>query len=149
MPLCLDSMSDRPDLEILMDVLTDVLNTLNLKGWLASRTEIATSWRFEYTPSQDIIFHILHTGSGYLYVEGEAAPLQVREGDVMMFPYGHAHTLCDKPVSPLTLAVSLSYEEFSEKRLHLLVLEPKKPDLVMLCGAFHFENPGDYPLLKC
>jgi Cupin len=42
-----------------MDVLTDVLNALELKGLLSSRTEMATPWCFEFAASRDIAFHIL------------------------------------------------------------------------------------------
>jgi len=54
-----------------MDVLTDVLNALELKGWLHSRTEVAPPWRFDFAASQDSIFHILSFGGGYLCVEGD------------------------------------------------------------------------------
>jgi len=59
-------MSDRFNFEDTMDVLTDVLNALELKGWLSSRTEMTTSWRFAFAESSDMIFHILQCGRGYL-----------------------------------------------------------------------------------
>ena len=54
-----------------MDVLTDVLNALELKGWLRSRREVAPPWRYDFAASRDSIFHILSCGGGYLCVEGE------------------------------------------------------------------------------
>lgn len=130
-----------------MDVLTDVLNALELKGWLSSRTEMTPSWRFEFAVSQDMIFHILQFGGGYLFVEGETEPLRVEDGDVMLFPHGHAHMLCDQPTSPLTQAVHLNYETYREHQLFLS--EGEGPKMVMLCGAFQVEQPGDFLLLHC
>ncbi|EFH82984.1 AraC family transcriptional regulator [Ktedonobacter racemifer] len=130
-----------------MDVLTDVLHSLDLKGWLSSRTEMTTSWRFEFAASQDMIFHILTFGGGYLFIEGEREPLRIEDGDVMLFPHGHAHILCDEPASPLTQAVCLNYEAYREHRLFPSENEGTK--MVMLCGAFHFDQPGDSPLLHC
>lgn len=130
-----------------MDVLTDVLHSLNLKGWLSTRTEMTTSWRFEFAASQDMIFHILTFGGGYLFIEGEREPLRIEDGDVMLFPHGHAHILCDEPASPLTQAVCLNYEAYREHRL--FPSEDEGTKMVMLCGAFHFDQLGDSPLLHC
>ncbi len=128
-----------------MDVLTDVLNALELKGWLHSRTEMATPWRFAFAASRDMIFHILTRGAGYLCVEGEATPLRVGDGDVIVFPHGHAHMICDELVSPATHAVHLDYDAHREYQVFLC--ESEEPTMVMLCGAFHFEHPGNSPLL--
>jgi AraC-like DNA-binding protein len=130
-----------------MDVLTDVLNVLELKGWLSSHREMATPWRFDFAASRDMIFHILSFGGGYLWVEGEPAPLRVEDGDVMVFPFGHAHSICDELTSPLTQAVQLDYD--AHREYQIFPYEGEGPKMVMLCGAFHFEHPGDYPLLQC
>jgi hypothetical protein len=39
-----------------MDVLTDVLNTLELKGWLSSRRELTPPWRYDFAASKDSMF---------------------------------------------------------------------------------------------
>ena len=44
-----------------------------------------------FAASRDMIFHILTRGAGYLCIEGEATPLRVGDGDVIVFPHGHAH----------------------------------------------------------
>jgi len=134
-------------MENVVDVLTDVLNALNLKGWLSSRTEIAPPWRFDFAASQDSTFHILKGGGGYLRVDGESTPRRVEDGDVMVFPYGHAHALCDDLVSPLTEAVHLDYDAHCESQV--FSFEGEEPKIVMLCGAFHFEHPSEDPVLHC
>lgn len=128
-----------------MDVLTDVLNTLELKGWLSSRRELASPWRYDFAPSRDSIFHVLNFGGAYLQVDGEDAPIRVEDGDVLLFPTGHPHSLYDDPASPLTRLVKLDYHP---QRGHQVVNrdgEGQKP--LLLCGAFHFEYPHDFPLL--
>lgn len=129
-----------------MDVLTDVLNALDLKGWLSSRTEVAPPWRFEFAASRDSTFHILNFGGGYLSVEGEPAPLRVEDGDVIVFPFGHAHALCDELASPLTKAAPLDYDAHHE--YEVFPFEGEGTTTVLLCGAFHFEHPNDHPLLQ-
>ncbi len=130
-----------------MDVLTDVLNTLELKGWLCSRTEFAAPWHVEYLASQDSPFHIFNVGGGYLRVEGDPALLRVEDGDVVVFPHGHAHMICDELASPLTrAAVNLDYDARGEYKIY--PFEGEGTQSVLLCGAFHFESPDDYPLLQ-
>jgi AraC-like DNA-binding protein len=130
-----------------MDVLTDVLNSLNLKGWLSSRTETTTPWRFEFAVSPDSIFHILKLSGGYLCVEGEVSPRRIEDGDVILLPHGHAHILCDELASPLTQAIHMNYEAYREHRL--FPCQSEQAAMVMLCGAFHFEHRSNYPLLYC
>jgi hypothetical protein len=102
-------------LENIMDVLTDVLNTLELKGWLSSRTAVATHWRVDFLASQDSPFHIFHVGGSYLRVEGDLTPLRGEDGDIVVFPHGHAHTIYDELASPQTqAAVHLDYNAHGE-----------------------------------
>jgi AraC-like DNA-binding protein len=128
-----------------VDVLTDVLNTLEPKGWLSSRRELASPWRYDFAASKDSMFHVLSFGGAYLQVEGEAEQIRVEDGDVLLFPTGHPHSLYDDPTSPLTRLVHLDY---NPQRGHQVVFrEGQGPKPLMLCGAFHFEYPHDFPLL--
>src|SRR6266545_2580384 len=128
-----------------MDVLTDVLNTLEVKGWLSSRRELAPPWRYDFAASKDSMFHILSFGGAYLYVEGEAEPIRVEDGDVVLFPTGYPHSLYDDPTSPLTRLVHLDYNP--QRGHHVVYGEGEGPKPLLLCGAFHFEYPNDFPLL--
>ncbi len=128
-----------------MDVLTDVLTTFELKGWLSSRRELAPPWRYDFAPSKDSMFHVLSFGGAYLQIEGAAAPIRVEDGDVLLFPTGHPHSLYDNPLSPLTRIVHLDY---NPQRGHQVVdSEGEGAKLLMLCGAFHFAYPSAFPLL--
>jgi len=128
-----------------MDVLTDVLNMLELKGWLSSRRELAVPWRYDFAASKDSMFHILNYGEAYLQVEGEDEPRRVEDGDVLLFPTGHPHSLYDDPTSPLTRLVHLDYNPH-----HGYQVADRESDglkHLLLCGAFHFEYPNSFPLL--
>lgn len=93
-----------------------------------------------------LLLHIINFGGGYLWTEGESAPLRVEDGDVVIFPHGHAHTISDQPASPLTLPpVLLDYHAHGEYVVYPFEGEGTKT--VLLCGAFHFDNPGNYSLL--
>ena len=129
-----------------MDVLTDVLDTLELKGWLSSRRELAPPWRYDFAASKDSMFHVLSFGGAYLQVKGEEEPIRVEDGDVLLFPAGHPHSLYDDPTSPQTRLVHLDYNPQREHHVVFRDGEGRKP--LLLCGAFHFDYPHDFPLLQ-
>lgn len=129
-----------------MDVLTDVLDTCELKGWLSSRQELGSSWRYDFAASKDSMFHVMSFGGAYLQVAGEVNPVRLEDGDVVLFPTGHPHSLYDDPLSPLTRLVHLDYNPL---RGHQVVdREGDEPKPLLICGAFHFEQPSDFPLLR-
>jgi AraC-like DNA-binding protein len=132
-------------LEVVLDVLTDVLNSLELRGWLSSRRELASPWRYDFAATHDSTFHVLSYGGATLQVEGEAEPIRVGDGDVLLFPTGHPHSLYDDPRSPLTRLVHLDYNP--QRGYQVVNREGQGPKPLMLCGAFHFEYPHDFPLL--
>ena len=128
-----------------MDVLTDVLNALELKGWISARRELTPPWRYNFAASQDMIFHLLSSGGGYLSVEGDPTPLRVEDGAVLLFPSGHAHSICDELTSPLTQVLHVDYDAQREYQGFPGASDESK--MVVLCGAFHVEHPGAFPLL--
>ena len=128
-----------------MDVLTDVLNALELKGWISSRRELVPPWRYDFAASQDMIFHLLSFGGGYLSVEGDPTPLRIEDGAVLLFPFGHAHSICDKLTSPLTQVLHVTYDP--QKKYQSFPAAPEGAKKAVLCGAFRLEHPGAFPLL--
>jgi len=129
-----------------MDVLTDVLNTFELKGWLSSRRELVPPWRYDFADSKDSMFHVVSYGGAYLHIEGEAEPIRIEDGDIVLFPTGHPHSLYDDPTSPLTRLVHLDYNP--QRQHQVMSYEGEGPKLLMLCGAFHFDYPNDFALLR-
>jgi AraC-like DNA-binding protein len=128
-----------------MDVLTDVLNALELKGWISARRELTPPWHYDFAASQDMIFHLLSSGGGYLSIEGDSMPLRVEDGAVLLFPFGHAHSVCDELTSPLTQVLHVDYSAQREYQGFASASDESK--MVVLCGAFHVEYPGAFPLL--
>lgn len=129
-----------------MDVLTDVLNALELKGCITSRRALVPPWRYNFAASQDMIFHLLTSGGGYLTLDGDSTPLRVEDGAVLLFPSGHAHSIGDKLTSPLTRVLHVAYSAQSEFQAFPGADEGSK--MVVLCGAFRLEHPGAFPLLR-
>ena len=128
-----------------MDVLTDVLDALELKGWISARRELVSPWRYDFAASQDMIFHLICFDGGYLSVEGDPTPLRIEDRAVLLFPFGHAHSIYDKPTSPLNRVLHVDYEPQMQYQGFPDTYEEAKK--AVLCGAFRLEHPGAFPLL--
>jgi AraC-like DNA-binding protein len=130
-----------------MDVLAEVLTALEMRGWLHSRTEAAQGWRFDFAASGDSVFHILGHGRGHLVVDDDDAAVEVRAGDVVVLPHGHAHALTDDLTATARSAVHLDYHP--DRGYQVFRSGSGAQDALMLCGAFHFRDPAGHPLLRC
>jgi AraC-like DNA-binding protein len=128
-----------------MDVLTDVLNALELKGGISARRELVPPWHYDFAASHDMIFHLLSSGGGYLSIEGDSTPLRIDGGGILLFPFGHAHSICDELTSPLSQVLHVDYDAQREYQGFASVSDVAT--MVVLCGAFHMEHPGAFPLL--
>ena len=129
-----------------MDVLTDVLDALELKGCITARNALVPPWHYHFAASQDMIFHLLSSGGGYLSFDGDTAPpIRVEGGGVLLFPFGDAHSIRDELASPLSGVLHVEYSTDSEFRAFQQSDEGLR--MIVLCGAFRLEHPGSFPLL--
>lgn len=128
----------------MLDVLTDVLNSLRLRSSLFSRTELSPPWGMHFTPQSLAVFHVLDRGNGWLKLDDESAFYPLVAGDVVVLPHGDQHSLVNDPASTL-VNVPLYYdgEHDCESARY-----GENPTHVVLCGTFHFENPNIHPLLS-
>ncbi|NJK52574.1 MAG: AraC family transcriptional regulator [Leptolyngbyaceae cyanobacterium SU_3_3] len=129
-----------------MDALTDVLDAIELKGCITARTALDPPWHYNFAASQDTIFHLLSSGGGYLSFEGDPTPpMRFEGGGILLFPFGHAHSIYDELTSPLVGVSHVAYSAQSQFRAFPDTDEGSK--MVVLCGAFRLKHPGAFPLL--
>ncbi|MEO8071054.1 MAG: cupin domain-containing protein [Acidobacteriota bacterium] len=91
-----------------MDVLSDVLRAVRLKGAVYFDLEMSSPWVVEAPPSREIAgmvmpgaqrvieYHMIARGSCWGHQVGQA-PIRLREGDLIIFPQGDAHVLSSAP----------------------------------------------------
>src|SRR5260370_21645008 len=71
--------------------------------------------------------------------------LRVEDGAVLLFPFGHAHSIGDELTSPLTQGLHVDYDAQREYQGFPGASDASK--MVVLCGAIHVEHPGAFPVL--
>lgn len=128
-----------------MDVLTDVLDTVRLRSCFCSRSEIQAPWAVAFEQSPDAMFHVMNFGAGWLSVDGLPGPVAIGNGDVVLLPHGHAHTICDRLDSPVLKTTRMTYAD--HQGYQVLTFGDEQPCSLLLCGVYHVERPAAHPLL--
>ena len=114
------------------DVLGDVLQSIHLHSTLYCHAKMGAPWGFRVSGREVASFHIVTRGMCWLTVEGMEEPVLLTEGDLVILPHGHAHTMTDHPKSPVMM---------------LEDLKPKQP--VAKNGIFYSMGQGAVTTLVC
>ena len=96
-----------------MDILTDVLDRVHLKGTVIFHYEFGRPWSVALPRSPDAIFHYLTRGSAS--IELESGPtIQMAEGDFVLVVRGEHHVLrSGQRTKPIPLPISIGGRRMS------------------------------------
>jgi AraC-like DNA-binding protein len=86
-----------------VDVLTDVLQAVRVRGGVSGRLEFTAPWGFSL-PAGQPSFYVVTRGVCWLSVDGQPGDTQLVGGDFVVLPGGQAHAIRDgleTPVRPV------------------------------------------------
>lgn len=132
-----------------MDVLDDILDTLDLKGALYFRTDFTPPWAVTVPDyAQAARFHLVVQGRCHVqFASGAAAELG--PGDLVLIPMGRSHVLADSAGrKPAMLETVLSESGFRGNGVLVLGEGDAAAATQMICGHFSFRSGADHPLLR-
>ena len=124
-----DFISEAPD----TDLLSDVLQTLRLRGHIFKQGSYCGEWALDATGASGTIFHLIGRGQAWVHHEGEGEPLIVRGGDLVMFPHAGWHQLSGTPQRQPGMCSGGTGEG---------------PFTTVLCARADFEAGGVNPVLQ-
>ncbi|HEX4396290.1 MAG TPA: AraC family transcriptional regulator [Trebonia sp.] len=82
------------------DDLSTVLREVKVRSVVYCLSDFAAPWGFSVEHSPVAKFHVLLHGAAALTV-GDAAPVPLRTGDLVVLPHGDGHVITDQPGSPV------------------------------------------------
>ncbi len=133
-----------------MDVLSDILSLMKLKGTLYFRTSFTSPWGVTVPSFENVSrFHYAHRGRCYAVVEGVDEPVLLEQGDLVIITRGAAHTLCCdiKNMAPKLLDQVVSDAGFTGSGV-LVYGEPGTDlETQLICGHFAFDPEARHPLV--
>ena len=113
------------------DVLEAVLNVHQLHVSIVALPELCGRW-FEQEPQTEKgLFHLIDQGTCCVRSPALAAPVELQQGDLIVFPRGSAHTLCDSLSTVERQAGERDGPGFS----------------ALICGEFEFASGTRNPII--
>jgi AraC-like DNA-binding protein len=128
-----------------VDILTDVLDRVRLKGTVLFHYEFGRPWSVALPRSPDAIFHYLSRGSASIALE-DAPTIQMAEGDFVLIVRGEPHVLrSGRKTQPIPLA------NLDRWPAHVGLIHHgggRKPFSTMICGRFSLSRPSHGNVLE-
>ena len=132
-----------------MDILSDLLETLHLRGGPGYNAVLNAPWGIEFPAREEASpFYVVSRGACHLELPGSGVQAYLNAGEVVMLPHGDPHVLRDGPESMFVPFSSLALER--DERADGMTLRYGKhgAETMLLAGEFLFDSPFAKPLLK-
>lgn len=132
-----------------MDVLSDVFETVQVRGTLYFRTDFSHPWGTTVPRlGRATRFHYVMSGECWIRVN-DHAPVKLDEGDFILVPGGASHVLSSAPdhAAP-PLEDILRMAKYNGDRSVVLTGEKPSAATRLICGHFNFADGADHPLLR-
>ncbi len=132
-----------------MDILSDILDTLNLKGAFYFRTDFSTPWSVKVPEyEQAARFHVVVQGNLNVRIDG-GEEQSLRAGDMILITRGASHVLYDKDHAHAPkLETLLEDVDYNGKGVLVVGDGNDNAKTKLVCGHFTFRNRADHALLR-
>ena len=132
-----------------MDVLNDILDTLDLKGALYFRTDFSPPWAVTVPDLEEAArFHLVVHGRCNVRI-GDAPPVDLYPGDLILIPHGRSHILADTPErEPQRLESVIADTGYDGTGVFAVGQGDATASTQMICGHFTFRQGADHPMLR-
>jgi len=128
------------------DEVSELLRTVRFRGAVFCRSELSAPWGFSVTGRDFASFHIVTHGRCCLDVQGLDGRFALSEGDLVILPGGHTHTVRDSPSSPATRLEELIAGSGIDANGTLRTGGGGAVS-VLICGGFRFEDGATHPIV--
>lgn len=124
----------------MLDLLSDILTRLSLKGTLYFRSSFSEPWGVRVPAFSNVArFHYAHRGDCLIYLPSSGQTLMLAQGDLAIVPHGAQHVLhCPITVPPDAIELEEVVERSGFKGDGVLVWggDGGKRDIQLICGHF-------------
>lgn len=138
----------------MLDLLSDILTRLTLRGSLYFRTSFTKPWGVAVPAYENAArFHFAQRGSCLVKVAGAEGPVLLAQGDLIIIPHGAQHDLyCGHAPEYTILPLDIVLEKAGYDGSGVLVYGGDEPqsETQLICGHFSFEKTHiTFGLIAC
>jgi AraC-like DNA-binding protein len=133
-----------------MDMLSDILSVMKLRGTLYFRTAFTAPWGIEVPSYENVArFHYAHRGRCWVRVGEAKGPLLLNQGDLVIIPHGARHVIGDPSDTGIaTLEHVLEASGFTGEGALVYGDGGDRHATELICGHFAFESEFTHPLIS-
>ncbi|MEM7377570.1 MAG: AraC family transcriptional regulator [Pseudomonadota bacterium] len=136
----------------MLDLLSDILTTLSLRGTIYFRTAFTKPWGVAVPAYENVArFHYAHRGHCLVRVDGVEHPIDLAQRDLVIIPHGAAHDLyCghDPELTILPLDTVLAKAGFDGSGVLVYGGDDPQGETQLICGHFAFDPKARHVLLE-
>lgn len=134
-----------------MDLLSDILDNLQLKGTLYFRTSFTSPWSIRVPQYQKVSrYHYANRGRCLVRIDPEKAPVSLEQGDLLIITHGAPHTMYCNPESenpPTLLEDVIEKSGFNGQGTLVYGDIGTHHETQLICGHFAFDKEAQHPLI--
>lgn len=132
-----------------MDVLSDILSALRLRGTLYFTTDFRQPWGVQVPPFKRVArFHLIVRGGCWVRVANVAEPIRLETGDLILIPHGAEHRISCLPDSECKLVDDVVREAgFTGEGALVIRGEDGGGTTRLICGHFEFDDAMEHALI--
>lgn len=127
-----------------MDVLSDILQAVQLRGSVYFSTCFCSPWGLEIEKTDNASFHIIEQGECWLQMDSLSEPKKLVAGDILVLPHGTKHQISDQPDSKCLNGQDAVKRIISGDNPFV----GSQEKLNILCGYFEYAYDQQLPFLK-
>lgn len=134
-----------------MDILSDILRTIHVKGSLYFRTAFTPPWGVDVPQYSNVSrFHLVTRGNCLVEVDGTGERLRLEKGDLIVITNGAQHNLfCDSSIPPfLSVDEVVQKSGFTGEGALVWGGEETNDTTALVCGHFSFDSERGKLLLE-
>jgi AraC family transcriptional activator of mtrCDE len=124
----------------MLDVLSDILTRLSVKGTLYFRTSFTEPWGVKVPAFENVVrFHFAHRGDCMVRISDTGEQVALHQGDLIMIPHGAAHVLFCRHTAPdeaLPLDNVLEMSGYTGEGVLVYGGEGGDRETQLICGHF-------------
>lgn len=130
-----------------MDVLSDILSTLRLRGTVYFEADFRAPWGMDMKGGAVANFHLVVEGCCWLRGPGDLGLRTLHKGDLVVLPHGDRHALLHAPdaeAKPAEAVVDLGCDSSRARPQY----GGDGDATTLICGHFAYERAGMHPLIE-
>jgi len=136
----------------MLDLLSDILSHLSLKGVLYFKTSFTPPWGVAVPPFEHVArFHFAHRGRCKVGVDPTGETVHLAQGDLIIIPHGAGHALYHGHSPDAVLPLERVLEDSGFKGHGVLVHggeEEPREETQLICGHFSFARHARHVLFE-